>query len=206
MSNKDDFLLVLKEEFAPRLREIGFKGSGHNFKRINSDIINIINIQVSKYGGSYAVNLGLHLSFLPVSWSTELPDVKKIKVPDCEFSMRLAPKNKYDYWWKYKGIFCNPSKNAHHLVETYFKYGENNFQEFKSIDDFITMFPIEKIKKDKYSNNFREKSVQRGALTMARIYKHLGQIETAKKFAKVGLDNIGSAAILKPEFEKILSL
>lgn len=206
MNDKNEFLQVIKDEFAPRLRDIGFKGSGHNFKRINNEIINIINIQVNKYGGSYAVNLGLHLTFLPVSWSTELPDVKKIKVPDCEFTMRLAPKNKSDYWWKYKGIFCIPSKNARHLVETYFKYGEKNFQDFKTIDDFITMFPIEKIKKDKYSNNFREKGVQRGALTMARIYKHLGQIDTAKIFAKVGLDNIGSATILKPEFEKILSL
>ena len=65
MNNKDEFLQVIKDEFAPRLRDIGFKGSGHNFKRINNEIINIINIQVNKYGGSYAVNLGLHLTFYP---------------------------------------------------------------------------------------------------------------------------------------------
>ena len=206
MSNKDDFLLVLKEEFAPRLREVGFKGSGHNFKRINDDIINIVNIQVSKYGGSYAVNLGLHLSFLPVCWSTEIPDLKKLKESDCEFRTRLTPKLNYDYWWKYEGMLCNPAKNARHLIETYFKHGEESFQSFGKLDDFIEIFTIERIKKDKYSGSFKDKNLVRGALTMARIYEHLEQIENAKIFAKIGYENIGKATLLKPEFEKILDI
>lgn len=204
MNNREQFLQILRNEFAPRLREIGFKGNERNFKRVDNEIINVINLQANKYGGSYVVNLGLHLTFLPTGMSSELLDVDKIKAHECEFYMRLAPGCKNEHWWKYKGLFCNPSKNARHLIETYFKHGEGNFKDFKSIDDFINIFSIEKLKKDKYANNFREKGVLRGSLTMARIYEHLGQTENAKIFAKLGLENLGRHTQLKPEFEKII--
>ncbi len=206
MSDKKKFLGVLKDEFGPRLREIGFKGSGQNFRRINNEIINIINVQGNKYGGSFAVNLGMHLTFLPNNWSSELPDIKKLKAYECEFVMRLAPNNKADYWWKYEGIAVNPEKKARHLITTYFKYGEENFQAFKSLDDFIKIFTIERLKKDKYAGRLKDKSLVRGALTMARIYEYIGQTQNAKIFANVGLENIGKATTLKPEFERILGL
>ena len=134
MIAKEIFFNILKEEFAPRLRNIGFKGSGQNFRRLNGEIINTINIQGHKYGGSCAVNLGLHLSFLPVNWSDQLPDVKTIKEVDCEFRKRLAPKNKGDYWWKYTGLIDSTEKKARHLIETYFNNIADESIHKKNID------------------------------------------------------------------------
>ena len=52
------FFDVLKSEFAPKLRELGFSGSGQHFRRVRGEIINAINIQGNKYGNSCAVNWG----------------------------------------------------------------------------------------------------------------------------------------------------
>ena len=205
MGNKKIFFDELKQEFSPKLREIGFKGSSQNFRRINNEIINTINIQVNKYGGSCAVNLGLHLLFLPVCWADKLPDIKNIKEIDCEFRMRLVPKNKTDYWWKYDGMLSSPTKTAHHLIETYFAYGEPHFQEFNTIEKIKDMLSIEDLKKSDFINVFGGVVAQRGALAMARIHPHLGDIAKAKEFASYGLKNLGSAIALKPALVEILN-
>ena len=63
------FLDAVKAEFAPQLRGLGFSGTGKHFRHVNGEIINAINIQGNTYGDSCAVNLGLHLTFLPVNWA-----------------------------------------------------------------------------------------------------------------------------------------
>lgn len=68
---KKEFFGLLKDRFARALWQAGFKGSGQTFRRVQGEVINAINIQVNKYGGSVAVNLGLHLTFLPVCWSNQ---------------------------------------------------------------------------------------------------------------------------------------
>ncbi len=127
------FMNCLREEFAPRLRDIGFKGSGQNFRRVTGDTINCINIQGNKYGGSCAVNLGLHLTFLPVNPGDELPNLKEVREVECEFRRRLAPGDKEDYWWKYKRFLSSPAKTVRHLAETYFRYGEPLFRRYADV-------------------------------------------------------------------------
>ncbi|RVT46822.1 DUF4304 domain-containing protein [Rubrivivax albus] len=45
---------------APILREEGFAGSGRRFYKCTDPWIQIITVQGSRYGASFAVNLGLH--------------------------------------------------------------------------------------------------------------------------------------------------
>ena len=205
MDTKKVFYDVLKEEFAPRLRDIGFKGSGQNFYRTKGEVINIINIQPNKYGGSCAVNLGLHLSFLPAVSESELPDIKNIKEYECEFRMRLAPRNKTDYWWKYGGLLNSPTKNARHLIETYFKYGEPHFKEYDDVEKIASMLTLDDIEKNDNIKVFGGIVRQRGALAMARIHKHIGKVTEAKEFAQAGLNNIGRAVALRSAFEEIIN-
>ncbi len=205
MEAKEIFYKILKEDFAPKLREIGFKGSGQNFRRINGEVINTINVQANKYGGSCAVNLGIHLTFLPLSVDDKMPDIKKIKEIDCEFRLRLAPKNKDDYWWKYGGLLDSPSKTINHLIKTYFTYGESQFEKYNTVDKISSLISIEEIIKKDFIDIFDGITCQRGALVMARIHEHLGNTSIAGKFAQAGLDNLGGAVLLKSAFEKILN-
>ena len=80
----------LKIKLAPLLRGHGFSGSGVNFRRHVGDVIQVLNIQGSRYGGSCCVNLAVHLTFLPTVLG-DAPDPKKITESLCEFRKRLAP-------------------------------------------------------------------------------------------------------------------
>ena len=79
--HKQAFFGVLKDEFAPELRNVGFKGSGRHFRRINGEVINAIWIQGDKYGRGCAVNLGLHLTFLPVNWQERYFEIQTFQKP-----------------------------------------------------------------------------------------------------------------------------
>lgn len=50
---------ILRIDLVPLLRSDGFKRSGTTFRRITGEVIHIVNIQGSRYGGECCVNLGL---------------------------------------------------------------------------------------------------------------------------------------------------
>ena len=198
------FYGLLRDEFAPQLRMLGFKGSGSNFRRIRGDVINTVNIQGNKYGGSSAVNLGLHLAFLPLYWNNELPDVAKMKAVDCEFRNRLAPKGKSDYWWKYGGLFNSPSKQVNHLIETYRQVGEPAFTEYDTVEKIAEMISVDDISSRDFIDIFGGLTNVRAALTMARVNEHIGNLDSARAFAHAGLENLGRATMLEAQFTEIL--
>lgn len=195
---------------------MGFVGSGQNFHRIREEVIQVINIQVNKYGGSCCVNLGLHLTFLPIAGESPLMDPKKLRASSCEFRWRLAPPGATDYWWGYEeGVTAHlpfgmsggkgqgPVEKARDLMKTYEAYGEPRFQSVMTIEAIARLFQPDDIEDDKplplygYTHS-------RGALTMARIHSYLGNKKLSRQFAEVGLENIGKAKALRIEFEKLL--
>jgi hypothetical protein len=219
MNTKELFFNCLKTEFAPKLRSLGFTGSGQHFRRIRNEIIHTVNVQVNKYGGSCCVNLGLHLTFLPVAGGTQLADPKKLKATGCEFRWRLTPPDFTDYWWGYEenelahlpfrmegGKGHGPVEKAQHLIEIYETYGEPQFQAVMTIEAVADLFKPEDIETvGKRLSPLYGYTATRGALTMTRIHIYLGNVELARQFAEVGLRNIGKAKALRPEFEKVLN-
>ena len=203
-SAKSEFFALVRDRFAPELRSLGFKGSGQNFRRIQDDLINTVNIQGNKYGGSVAVNLGVHLVFLPVDWCDEMPDPSKIKEVNCVFRDRLAPGNRSDYWWKYEGLFRSPVERVEHMLSTFLKYGEPKFQKFDSVEKVAGMYTPEEIDAGSDLCAFGWISPVGAALVMAEVNHHLSRSDTAKEFARVGLRNIGCASSARPRFEAIL--
>src|SRR5690349_16195238 len=170
MDAKAVFFDVLKSEFAPKLRELGFTGSGQHFRRVRGEIINAINIQGNKYGGSCAVNLGLHLTFLPLNWRNVLPDPRKIKEIECEFRTRLSRDMKSGYWWKYGRALASSTKSARDLIATYLESGEPHFRRYDSIEKIASMISMDDVNQDAYLNSFGGITSVRAALTMARIH------------------------------------
>lgn len=207
MDHKKAFYKQLREDFYPLLREQGFKGSGQHFRRINGDVIHTINIQNNKYGGSCCINLGLHLSFLPIAWpKDQMPDLSTIKEIDCVFRMRLAPKGKSDYWWKFKSGVIYPSveKRVQHLIKTYQEEGETKFAQFDTVEKVANMISVEQIEKANYLEIFGGCVPAHGAMIMAKINKHLGNIELSKSLAEAGLKVLDGAEVLRNELEGFL--
>lgn len=198
------FFGYIKDQFAPRLRSVGFAGSGFHFRRITGEVINTVSIQRSQSGRECAVNLGLHLTFLPMCWKEELPDLKSIKETDCEFRTRLTPKGKEDFWWKYGGLLDPPSRSIQHLIQTYFEWGEGQFDKYKSAADVASMFSLDDVRKGNWMGEFGGKTAPRAALAMARVHAHLGRMDLARQYAQIGLDRIGRGIALKPILERLV--
>ena len=57
MTTKQEIELALKKTLIPILRDMGFKGSLPNFRRIDEGFISLINFQFYSSGGSFCVNL-----------------------------------------------------------------------------------------------------------------------------------------------------
>jgi hypothetical protein len=197
------FAQQLKERLAPALRLAGFKGSGTRFRRISGDVINTIWIQGSRDGTKCAVNLGLHLTFLPLTGTDVLPNVAKIHEIDCEFRDRLAPTGMHDYWWEYGSLLSPPSRQVAHLYATYFEHGEPRFHAYNSVEAVAQMFSPEDLRSGSYMKGFGGITVPRAALTMARIRTHLGQQQLAAEYALVGLDRLGKASGLRSALEEL---
>ena len=203
---RSQFFGFLKEEFAPALRDAGFKGSGAHFRRVAGEVINAIWIQGSRSGDKCAVNLGLHLTFLPLCWKDELPRAGRIKQIDCEFRCRLSPEGKGDYWWEYYGGLLNPaSKNARHLIESYFEWGEPLFQAYSSVQSIASMITLDQLRSENFINAFGGVTIPRAALVMARIQVHMGNSDRAAEFARAGLEKLGSASGLRSELQRLAS-
>lgn len=202
---KSEFFAELRETFAPELRRLGFKGSGQNFRRVRGEIINVVNIQGHKYGGKVAVNLGLHMDFLPKLFSSEWPDLTKLREYDCEFRTRLTPKGRFDYWWKYEGLLRNPSKSAAHLLKTYLNYGEPQFTKFDTTEKIAQSISPNEIAAGRDLKIWGPVASVHAALTFALINQHLGNLAIAREFAQAGLADSERAPILREKLEAIVN-
>lgn len=67
---------VLKE-LGAHVRTLGFKGSGQNFRKVEGDYIFVINIQGSRSGDVFFVNLGAQPVFVPAECNASLSSLKE---------------------------------------------------------------------------------------------------------------------------------
>ncbi len=87
---------ILLKTISPKIRELGFKGSGQNYYKIDSDVVMVINFQKSSGGEQFYINIGVQ----PLIMLGEESEPKKIKEYNCMFSDRIKPPNN-ESGWKY---------------------------------------------------------------------------------------------------------
>lgn len=87
-----EFKKHIAQHLAPQLRELGFQGSGFNYKKTSGNYIHTIQFFGNKYGGEGWVEVGVHLDFLPDSIH-EPADLKTIKTIDCIYRHSLHLEN-----------------------------------------------------------------------------------------------------------------
>ena len=88
---------ALKLYLAPALRADEFKGSGRNYRRVYNGVVQALNVQGSRWGGSFAINLGLQPLAIPAILDRPV-DPKKIGEIDCVLRRRLR-EGETDQWW-----------------------------------------------------------------------------------------------------------
>lgn len=71
-----------------RVREWGYRGSGQNYRSTLDDVVFVINIQKSRWGDQFYVNLGAQPLVIPHEGEGE-PDPKALKEYECVFRSRV---------------------------------------------------------------------------------------------------------------------
>ena len=203
MDPRSQFLAKFKSIVVPVLREEGFQGSGQNFRRRVKEVIHVINIQGSRWGGKCCINLGVHLTFLPTI-TLALPDPAKFTEPECEIRTRLTESDRLDKWWPYGNSEKEAEDSATSIKQTYLSFGREFFGRFLVFPGDFTKTNPENFDKKSSREHLPGQTVVRNILTLARIYAHVGNRDFASRFATMGLANLGHAVLLKAEFEKLL--
>eukprot|EP01041_Mallomonas_annulata_P013607 gene13607-28904_t len=185
---------AIRAAFAPLLRKEGFAGSGRRFYKCAGPWIQIITVQGSRYGGSFAVNLGLHFASAP-DLAGNPPDPKKMNEAHCEFRRRLSESNA-DMWWKYETDNASMLAAMDAAASMYARLGRQYFELATTALNSITP---EALASGKYDlQGFGNTNVRLG-LALARIRKIESRTQESRGFASYGMQHAGSAGFLTPE-------
>lgn len=193
--------ISIKEHLAPVLRADGFTGSGRTFRRVVGDFVQVVNVQGSRYGGQFAVNLGIHPLCIP-DLRSEVPDPKKITEELCEFRRRLSESGA-DQWWKHDGSQESMSTAIKAAATVYYTIGRQLLEHFNGSVSPIHIVTPEAFENGQYSFQGFGSTNVRMALALARFRQAKGHTAAAKKFANIGLAAIGGASGLRRELESI---
>ena len=75
------------KKIGPALREVGFRGSGQNYRKADGDFVFVINFQGSRWGDNFYVNLGAQPVFIPAEGNA---DLVKLKEYECMLRKRVG--------------------------------------------------------------------------------------------------------------------
>ncbi|MGZ3239487.1 MAG: DUF4304 domain-containing protein [Burkholderiaceae bacterium] len=191
----------IKEHLAPLLRADGFTGSGRTFRRIVGDFIQVVNVQGSRYGGQFAINLGIQ-PICVFDVLGQVPDKKKITESLCEFRRRLSASGA-DQWWKHDTTKESMDSAVKAAAVVYCEKGRQFLGGCEGTSSPFHLITAEAFEQGNYNLNGFGSTVVRITLVLARFRKAQGRFEEAKEFARVGLTAVGNASALRRELESL---
>jgi hypothetical protein len=195
---------AIREHFAPLLRADGFAGSGRNFRRLAGDWIHVVNVQGSRYGGAFAVNLAVQPISIPdVRGNT--PDPKKITEELCEFRRRLSDsEGRQDKWWKHDSTAETMAMAMIDAAETYADAGRKVLNKVTAEAADLNTVTAGDFAAGRF-NFFGFGSTEcRMALALARLRVAQGHDVEGRNFAAHALKHVGAASFLKAELQALL--
>ncbi len=190
----------ISASLSPVLRADGFRGSGRKFCGRFGDWLQVVTVQGSRWGGSFAVNLGIHFAAAP-DVIGNLVDPNKITEANCEFRRRLSD-TKADYWWEHDRDAMSMLLAMQSASEIYQQFGREYFFKARMALDGITPLDLESGGYDLlgFSN-----TKPRLGLALARIRKLQGNTDASRGFAAFALKHLGMAGFLRGELEELAS-
>jgi hypothetical protein len=199
-----EFKNLLTKHFAPRIRELGWTGSGYHYLNFNNPpYIYVLGFQPNRHGKEAYIEIGVHFDFIPIKG---LPNFNKLEPSYLKIRQKLTPNND-EYWWRYG----NTKKKNQELIDSIWKKfksdGIDYFRFFKSFPGVFESIRISDLEEKEFDfiKGIKMPTNIGSALLLARINKEIGKKEKAKEFANYGLSKIDgpNGAALIPEFEKI---
>jgi len=191
----------IRAHLQPRLKEDGFTGSGRTFRRVRGRLIQVVNVQGSRYGGQFAINLGMQPVDLPDILGKE-PDQKKISEPDCEFRKRLSDDGT-DQWWKHDSTVESMDSAVLAASDVYVRIGRPLLEFLSGPDSPIFTLTPSQMPAFRAALRGFGSTDSRMAWVLARIRKADGRIDEARELATYGLKHVGMAVSLRAKLKEI---
>lgn len=198
-----DLNAALKKNIAPLLRADGLTGSGRNFRKVNADWILVINIESSRAGNGFAMNIGLHPSAFPDVLGKPV-DPKKLKVQLCEFRTRLPSENKQT-WWQFEADEMALAQAIQAASQTYLQTCRAQLRLLSSESSALLKAKVDDFSKGDFDFSPFQRADARVALLIARLHQHHGRSKEALAFAHYGLRHVGNSVGLRRDFEALLN-
>ena len=179
---------VLKD-IAKRLRALGFKGSGQNYRKVAGEWVVVVNLQGSEWCDELFVNLAAHPIVIPTICDDPV-DPKKIKEYDCLFRTRVG-----EAWrWTLR------ANEVSELVSQIDRAASDLATRAQGLRAAVTTASPDTL--------VREFTVGQTAafasLHLARAALAFGYVQKARAVAEWGLEAAGNAIILRVKLKAIL--
>ncbi|WP_426530856.1 DUF4304 domain-containing protein [Bradyrhizobium sp. McL0615] len=191
----------IKEHLSPALRSDGFFGSGRTFRRLSGDFIHVVNVQGSRFGGMFAVNLGIQPRCIPDMLGNS-PDTTKIREELCEFRRRLSETTS-DQWWEHEATKESMDAAVRAAASVYMTAGRRLFSELSGPESPLNKVTPAQFEAGHFSfSGFRITKV-RTARSLALMRQSVGNLADANAFARIALANLKIAHAFRAELEAL---
>jgi hypothetical protein len=191
----------IRDYLGPALKSDGFLGSGRTFRRMSGALILVVQVQGSRYGSEFAINLGIQPRSIPDVVGNQ-PDVKKIKVEFCEFRRRLSEAEN-DQWWEHAGSKESMDAAVQAAASVYAAVGRRLFSELSGSESPLYEVTPAQFQAGQYSFSGFGSTKVRMARSLALMRQSVGNPVDAGAFARIALANLGPAQTLREELETL---
>tara|TARA_R110000850_G_scaffold158622_1_gene282875 strand:+ start:1183 stop:1845 length:663 start_codon:yes stop_codon:yes gene_type:complete len=182
------FKKLISKHFSPRIRELGWKGSGFHFRKIEDNhIVKIFGLQGNWYGGSVYCETAIHFDFIP---DLAGRPINKTTYASCVIRERMSPKGDGDYYWNFKDKVEENIESINQIWTTFENHGQKFYKDFANFPEpFTSITPADFNSNmslsilDKY---FIQNKIHLVWL-LKEINQFIGKMDLATDFAEVGM-------------------
>jgi uncharacterized protein DUF4304 len=188
--NASDFKKLINKHFSPKIRLLGWKGSGfHFFQQTPYHVVNILGIQGTWHGGSVCCETAIHFDFIPDLAHKEI-DISKITHASSLIRNRLSPKGVGDYHWIFRDNKEDNVTSVNQIWDAFKTHAHIFYDDFSKFP-----FPFDTIEPEDLKTNGNYKLLGKYLITnsiyFAWLLKEINLLllrqEIAKDFSELGL-------------------
>lgn len=193
----------IREHLAPLLREDGFGGTGRTYRRTVNGWVQILNVQGSKYGDAFAVNLAIHPVAVPDCIGRTV-DPKKLTHDACELRQRLSEDGE-DQWWAHFGERESMDEAVRCAASVYATHGRALLHRLAGNPS-----PLDTFTPDQLVNSMSDLAgfkapAGRVALLFARVRRLEGRAQEAAGFVERGKVLAANAGLLLQDLNAVFA-
>ena len=182
-----EFKKLIKNQFSPKIRQIGWKGSGFNFRKAEENhIVKIFGIQGSRWGGSVCCETAIHFDFIP---DLAGKSYKKTTYASCLIRERLSPKGEGDYHWQFRNKEEENIKSINQIWEAFKTHGQTFYEDFDNFPKPFDQIEVKDLSNRGYKllNKYHIYNHINFAWILKEINQFIGNSDKAKEFSKFGI-------------------